>query len=96
MRIAEIIGTVTLSKWHASLDGATWRIAVPLSHAGLNGDVSGRGEPLVAYDDRGAGNGSLIAMSESAEASAPFHPDQKPIDAYNVAVLDTIDIDKNE
>ena len=31
---------------------------------------------------------SAIAISEGAEASAPFHPDQKPIDAYNAAILD--------
>ena len=96
MRIAEIIGTVTLSKWHPSLSGARWLLATPLSHAGLCGDASGRAEPLVVYDDRSAAAGDRIAMTESAEASAPFYPDQKPIDAYNAAILDSIDVCDHE
>ena len=35
----------------------------------------------------------LIAVSEGAEASAPFYPDQKPIDAYDVAILDELDVE---
>ena len=31
MRIGEVIGTVTLSRWHPSLDGALFRLAIPLS-----------------------------------------------------------------
>jgi len=84
----ECIGKVTLSKWHPSLDGASWRLAVPLMHEGLLGMESGRTEPIVVFDDMGAGDGSLIAVSESAEASAAFHPGTKPIDAYNAAIID--------
>ena len=90
MRIADVIGRVTLSQWHKSLTGATWLLAVPLSEAGLRGDAGGRGEPFVVYDEFGAGIGARIAVSESAEASAPYYPDQKPIDAYNAAILDQV------
>ena len=93
MKIGEIIGTVTLSKRHPSLPHGAWRICVPLSRAGLQGSPDGREEPFVTYDELGAGLGSLIAISEGAEASAPFHPEQKPIDAYNAAILDVIDVD---
>ncbi len=92
MRIAEVIGKVTLSKWYPTLDGATWKLAVPLSQAALRGESGGRGEAFVVYDEQGAGEGSLVAISEGAEASAPFHPNQKPIDAYNAAILDRVDI----
>ncbi len=92
MRIGEIIGKVTLSRWHPSLSGATWRIAVPLSRAGLSGDPSGRGEPFVVYDELGPGDGSLVGITEGAEAAAPFNPDTKPIDGYVAAILDAIDI----
>ncbi len=88
MRIMECIGKVTLSKWNPALEGASWKVAVPLMHEGILGKESGRTEPIVIFDELGAGNGSLMAVSESAEASAPFHPDQKPIDAYNAAILD--------
>lgn len=93
MYIGEVIGKVSLSKWHPSLGAARWLLTVPMSHKALKGDKSGRGEPFVVYDELGAGEGCLLAVSDSAEASAPFHPGQKPIDAYNAAILDQIDID---
>ncbi|MEO1999018.1 MAG: EutN/CcmL family microcompartment protein [Planctomycetaceae bacterium] len=90
MRVAEVIGKVTLSRNHPSLDGARWVIGVPLSAAGLTGAAEGRGEPLVIYDEYGAHSGSLLAFSEGAEATAPFHPHLKPLDAYNSALIDRI------
>lgn len=90
MRIAEVIGKLTLSKWHPSLNGARWLVGVPLMREGLTDRTTGRGEPVVVYDELSAGNGALIGLSESAEAASPFHPDQKPIDAYNAAVLDGV------
>jgi ethanolamine utilization protein EutN len=93
MRIAEVIGTVTLSKGHPSLAGGVWRICVPLNRDELKQGRGGRDEPFVTYDELGAGLGTLVAISEGAEASAPFHPEQKPIDAYNAAILDVVDVD---
>ena len=92
MRIMECIGKVTLSKWNPALDGASWKLAVPLMHDGILGRESGRTEPIVIFDELGAGDGSLMAVSESAEAAAPFHPNTKPIDAYNAAILDHISV----
>lgn len=92
MRIVQVVGNVTLSRCHPSLAGATWKIVVPLDLPALTDGEGGRGEPLIAFDELGSGNGSLIALSESAEASAPFHPNQKPVDAYCAALLDHVDI----
>ena len=94
MRIAEVIGKVTLSRSHPSLKGARWLVGVALNQDGINGKDSGRSEPFVIYDELGAGEGCRIAISESAEAAAPFYPDTKPIDAYNAAILDEIVIKK--
>jgi ethanolamine utilization protein EutN len=93
MRIGEVIGNVTLSRCHPSLGGATWRIVVPFDQSGLRDQSTGRGEPFVMYDELGSGDGSVVAISEGAEAAAPFHPDQKPIDAYCAALLDAIDLE---
>lgn len=93
MRLAEVIGRVTLSRCHPSLRGATWRIVVPLNWEGLVDRTQGRGEPFVAYDELRAGLGDLIAVSEGAEAAAPFDPEMKPVDAYNAAILDQLDVD---
>ena len=92
MRIAEVIGTVTLSRWHPSLTGARWRLVVPLDAQGIAGDIAGRQEPIAAYDEYGAGIGSRVAITDGAEAAAPFQPDTKPVDAYNAAILDQIEI----
>ena len=92
MRIAKVIGTVTLSRWHPSMCHACYRVAVPMTFDDLTGQHEPRGEELVVYDDLGAGTGSLIAFSEGGEAAQPFFPNDKPIDAYNAAILDSIDI----
>lgn len=93
MRIAETIGRITLNKSHPALTGATWLVAVPLTLEGLKGEAAGRGEPFVVFDELGAGLGSRIAFSEGAEASNPFFPAVKPIDAYNAAILDTLEFE---
>lgn len=92
MRIAEVIGTVTLSRWHPSVSGACWRVVVPLSADGLKGDAAGRGEPFVVYDELGSGDGQRVAVSEGAEAAAPFHPEVKPLDGYVAAILDSVEL----
>jgi ethanolamine utilization protein EutN len=92
MRIGQVVGTVTLSRAHPSLAGAAWRIAIPLSADNLMGQAPAAAEELVVYDELGAGHGSLIAISEGVEAAQPFYPNMKPIDAYNAALLDAIDL----
>lgn len=92
MKIAEVIGKVTLSRKHPSLDGARWIIGIPLKSDELNTNKKKKTEPFVIYDELGASPGSLIAVSEGAEAAAPFHPDTKPIDAYVSAILDQVEV----
>jgi ethanolamine utilization protein EutN len=92
MRIAEVIGTVTLTRVHPSLVSARWLIGVPLSLKALKADSAGDGEDVVIYDNLGAGNGSRIGFSEGAEAAAPFHPEKKPVDAFCACILDRITV----
>jgi ethanolamine utilization protein EutN len=90
MRIAEVIGTVTLSRAHPSLVGLRWVIGVPLSLKALRAGQRGDGEDVVILDALGAGTGSLVGFSEGVEAAAPFHPDKKPVDAYGACILDHV------
>jgi len=90
MRIAEVIGTVTLSRCHPSLVGARWVIGVPFSLQALKGKRGPDGEDLVIFDNLSAGQGSQIGFTEGAEAAAPFHPDKKPVDAFCACILDSI------
>lgn len=92
MRIAKIIGTVTLSEAHPSLKGGTFKLAIPLTLDDLQDRTEPAADELVLYDELGAGMGSLVALSEGAEAAQPFRPEIKPIDAYNAALLDQINI----
>ncbi|REK11149.1 MAG: carbon dioxide concentrating mechanism protein CcmL [Planctomycetota bacterium] len=92
MRIGEVIGSVTLNRVHPSLAAATFRLAIPLTLAELADDAPPQGDTLVVYDELGAGNGSRIAISEGGEAAQPFFPDVKPVDAYNAALLDLVQI----
>jgi ethanolamine utilization protein EutN len=89
MRIVEVIGSVTLSRTHPSLVGARWLVGVPFSVEGLRRGTPD-GEDLVLYDQLGAGPGARIGMSEGVEASAPFLPEKKPVDAYCACLLDQV------
>ena len=71
---------------------ARYRLAVPRSLANLTGQSSAQAEEFVVYDELGAGLGSTIAISEGAEAAQPFRPELKPIDAYNAAIIDHLEI----
>ena len=91
MRIGKTIGTVTLVEPHAAIRGGVFRLVVPLASADLQaGD--GPAEPLVAWDDLGAGEGQLVAFSEGGEAAKPFRPAEKPVDAYIAAIIDRLDL----
>ena len=93
MRIGEVIGTVTLNRWHPSLDGARLKLVAPLSWDNLSGRSDESTGEIVVFDELGAGQGSRIAMSEGREAAMPFYPEVKPIDAYNAAILDHLEFE---
>jgi len=92
MRIAKIIGTVTLNRHHPSFTGARLKLAVPYSLDELTNDAEPAGDTLVVWDEIGAGIGQRIAMAEGPEAAQPFRPEVKPVEAYNAAILDHIDL----
>ena len=94
MRIGKVIGTVTLNRSHPSLA----RRVVSAGRAAVAGRTCrattrniGRAESCRVRRTR-RGPGSRIAISEGGEAAQPFRPNDKPVDAYNAAILDTIDM----
>jgi len=90
MRIAEVIGTVTLSRAHPVLAQSRWIIGVPFSLKALQLGTAPDGEDLVIFDNLGAGNGNRIGFSEGGEAAAPFFPERKPVDAFCACILDQV------
>lgn len=102
MRIARIIGNVTLSQRLPDLRAGSLLLAEPLDGDAVRspGASARRSSPapesLVVFDELGAGEGQLIAVSEGAEATMPFYPARIPIDAYAAAIIDTVHIDEKK
>jgi microcompartment protein CcmK/EutM len=90
MRIAEVIGRVTMSRLHPNLKGGRFLIALPMPLTALAEDSDARGEEVIVYDNLGAGPGSLIGLSEGREAANPFGKVKTPIDAYCACLIDQI------
>lgn len=95
MRIAEIIGRVTLARPHPSLKPGTLLVALPVPLEGLRDGADARGEEVVAFDELGAGPGALVGLSEGREAANPFGSDKTPVDAYVACLFDRVDVRKS-
>ena len=92
MRIAEVIGRVTMSRIHPALRGGRFVIALPMPLEALVEDSPRRGEEVIAFDDLGAGPGSLIGLSEGREAANPFGKVKTPVDAYCACLIDRLSL----
>lgn len=93
MKIFKVIGNLTLNRCHPSVEGACLLLAEPEGQATLGGESPKDPDLVVVWDELGAGVGSTIALSDSAEAAQPFRPEIKPVSAYCSAILDAIHID---
>ncbi len=104
MRVAQVIGDVTLSHRLDCFAAARFLIVQPLGEAALGGGgetvvASGTpaqrppaAEPVVALDELSPGRCTLVAISEGREAAMPFHPRLVPIDVSCAAVLDQVEV----
>jgi carbon dioxide concentrating mechanism protein CcmL len=94
MRVAQVIGRVTLSLQDPSFKGGRWLMVNPLDAGQFNGACL-RQPPLsaqhslVVYDNIGAGDGDIVGIVEGAEATAPFDY-SIPIDAITVAIFESL------
>ncbi len=101
MKLVKIVGHVTLAKAHPTVEGASWKIAVPLREEDLaeldgvslseqaeNADITS--EEFVIYDSMGAAEGQFVGVGEGREAVNPFYPEYKPVDAYCALFLDRV------
>jgi len=92
MKIQTIVGHVTLNQCLPEFQGATLKIGIPMKLEELKGGTASGSEFVVLWDELGAACNTIIALSESAEAARPFRPAQKPVDAYNAAILENIEL----
>jgi len=98
MRLARVMGRVTLNRRVADLPVGALLLCEALDEAGLHDTTryvpraKPMGESLVVLDEIGAGRDAIIAVSEGREASMPWWPENKAVDAYCVAILDSLDM----
>ena len=90
MRIGEVIGTVTPTRLYPKMQGGRLLIVRPYDPKALRGQEAPTGEPVVVYDELGAGVGCRVAFTEGREGAMPFWPDEVPVDAYLGAILDDV------
>jgi len=94
MRIAQVIGRVTLSLQDPSFTGGRWLMVNPLDAGQFHGacqhaQALSAQPSLIAYDNMGASDGDIVGIVEGAEATAPFDF-PIPIDAITVAIFDSL------
>ena len=93
MRLGTVIGRVTLTPQEPAYNGARLLIVQPLSRAQFAGAPAvplAPGASLVAYDELGAGDGSIVGFTEGAEAAQPF-AQPTPVDAYIACIVTRIE-----
>ena len=90
MRIAKVIGKVTLNSKLKEVLPGSYLVVRTCNRATLVGANRGNDEELVAYDILGAREGDMIGLVEGREATAPFYPKKVPYDAYSACILDSI------
>lgn len=99
MRIARVMGTVTLGPREADFPVGRLLLCEALDVGGVKTPwvrvrrKAAMAESLVVFDELGAGVECLIAVSEGREAAMPWWPDDHPVDAYCVAILDAVTVD---
>ena len=87
MQVARVIGNLVVTRKDERLIGLKLLIVQPLSV-----DRQPAGRPLVAVDSVGAGAGEDVFFVRGKEASFPFYPDEPPVDAGIVGIVDHWDL----
>lgn len=90
MKIHRVVGSITLGRSHPCYQGTRLLACLPEEQSLLKNQPSTETEIVVVWDELGAGQGSVIAVSDGAEAALPFRPELKAVDAYCSAILDEI------
>jgi ethanolamine utilization protein EutN len=87
MQLARVIGTVVVTPKDVNLEGTTLLLVQPLT-----ADRQPAGRALVAVDSVGAGVGEEVFFVRGKEASFPFYPNEPPVDAGIVGIVDHWDL----
>ncbi|MFN7992286.1 MAG: EutN/CcmL family microcompartment protein [Bryobacteraceae bacterium] len=89
MYLGRVVGSIWSTMKDSRLDGHRLLLVQPLSSA-----LEPTGKRLVCADCTGAGAGELIYWSRGKEASFAFLPNEVPVDATIVAIVDKVNVRK--
>lgn len=89
MLLARVIGNVVSTVKNDSLTAKKILVLQPVDPGGRD-----RGERLLALDSVGAGAGETVYYCRGREASFPWYPDDVPVDATIVAIVDHVNVSK--
>lgn len=87
MFLGRVIGKAVCTQKDEKLEGAILRVVQPLSHQGKK-----EGSPIVAVDLVQCGEQDLVYLVKGREASFPWIPEESPIDAAIVGIVDTMEL----
>ena len=88
MIIAKVMGTAVASAKHAALSATKILIICP---ANIDGEANG--DPLLAIDLVGSGQGELVIVSQGSSARMATDYKNSPVDAAIVGILDSLQYD---
>jgi len=88
MRIAKVMGTAVASAKHAALSSTKLLIVCPTN---IDGDISG--DPFLAVDLVGSGQGEVVIVSQGSSARLATDFKNSPVDAAIVGILDSLQYD---
>ena len=88
MILGKVIGTVVATQKNAKYEGAKLLLVQPLTL-----DDKPMGEPVLAVDTVGAGEGEkVLVVQEGRAANDAFGKKQGPLDAAIVGIVDLVDL----
>jgi microcompartment protein CcmK/EutM len=88
MIIAKVIGSAVATLKHDLLKTTKLLLVGP---ADVRGHLTG--EPFLAVDLVGAGNGELVMISQGSSARAAIGQDSSPADAAIIGILDSLQVE---
>ena len=89
MQLGRVVGKVWCTVKNSQLNGQRLLIVQPLTP-----EMTDTGKQLVCADATGAGAGELIYWCRGRESSFPFLPEEVPVDATVVAIIDEMHVER--
>ena len=89
MIIAKVIGSAVATLKHELLKTTKLLLVGP---ADVRGNLTG--EPFLAVDLVGAGDGELVMISQGSSARAAIGDDSSPADAAVIGILDSLQVEE--